>query len=188
MNTNRFLTLALLALSISTASLFAQTNQYGRTLDGISQGGTADRMMQQGPDRAILSVLTDDQRNSYRQALQAQRVKIHELETKMVEARKDLTAVSASATFDENAVRTKAAYIGNIEVELAVVRARALSQVQPPLTADQIEQMKNSSTPGGELQMRNRGGVPNIGGDLSVHPASRSTQRDENDLPAATKP
>jgi len=186
MRANRFLTLALLAFSIFTTSLLAQTNQSVRNLDGLSQGSTADRLMQQGPDRAIVSVLTDDQRKSYRQALQAQREKLHDLETKMVEARKDLTTVSASGTFDENAVRTKAAYIGNIEVELAVVRARALSQVKPPLTVEQIEQMKNSA--GGELPMRNRGGFPSVGGDLSVHPAQRTTQRDENDLPTATKP
>jgi len=187
MKTNRFLTLALLALCVSTTSIFAQTNQFGRRAEG--QGGIANRMLQ-GPDRAMLGVLTDDQRNSYRQALEAQRAKLRELETKMVEARKDLTAVSASAAFDENAVRTKAAYIGNIEVEMAVVRARALSQIQPPLTADQIERMKNTSF-AGESPVRPREGAGAAGGagdDSSVHPASRSTQRDENDLPTAAKP
>jgi Spy/CpxP family protein refolding chaperone len=187
MKTNRFLSLALLALIISTGSLFSQTNQFGRRAEG--QGGIANRMMQ-GPDRAMLNVLTDDQRTSYRQALDTQRAKLRELETKMVEARKDLTAVSASATFDENAVRAKAAYIGNIEVEMAVVRARALSQIQPPLTADQLERMKNVS-PAGEFPARPRDGAGSTSGtgdDSPVHPTKRSTQRDENDLPAAAKP
>ena len=167
----------LLALAISAR---AQTNVPPRP----QGGGIANRLMQ-GPDRAILNVMTDDQRASFQQALESQRERLRELESKMNDARKDLLGASASPTFDDNIIRTKAAAVARWEAELAVLRARALSQVKPPFSADQIERLKNSS-PDNNFQGRQRPGGD--GGNSSVQPKARAQQRDENDLPAAGKP
>jgi len=130
-------------------------------------------------DFAVIRVLTEEQRNSFREALAEQRDKARELEKKLRDAREAAIAAGLTKTFDENNVREKALEVGRLEAELAVIRARALSEVKPPLSTEQIEQIKNPPPfkPGQDrLRPVRRGVRPNAG------------PRDENDLPAKPKP
>jgi Spy/CpxP family protein refolding chaperone len=126
---------------------------------------------------ALMGVLTDQQRTSFRAAMTEMRGQLRELEPKLRAARQDLLASSIAGKFDENVIRQKALALSRIEAELTVLRLKALSQVQPPLSAEQIEKIKRSeagSKPALErpnLDRKSRGESPAV------------TSRDENGLP-----
>jgi len=107
-------------------------------------------------------VLTDEQRTSWREIMQAQREKTRELMDGMREARKALIEASLAEKVDEAAIRKHAEAIGKTEADLAVLRAKALSEIKPPLTPEQREKLKNPPAVGfgrgGPL--RGRGGPP----------------------------
>jgi len=93
----------------------------------------------------VLSVLTDDQRASIREAMVADREKIRELEGKIRESRKELFELGLREKFDEAAVREKANEAAKLDAEMTILRVKAISKIQPPLTAEQIEKIKNSA-------------------------------------------
>jgi Spy/CpxP family protein refolding chaperone len=96
----------------------------------------------------IFNVLTDEQRTSLEQALQAQRDQLRDTETKIREARRQMFATGLAGKFDEDAVRKQASALANLEADMNVLRVKALSQIKPPLTSEQIEQIKNAPPPG----------------------------------------
>jgi uncharacterized membrane protein len=128
---------------------------------------------------ALNRVLTDEQRLSLRTALESQREKMTPLEEKVRASRRALLDAAAGGKFDENLVRRSAEASAGAEAELAVIYARALSKMQPSLSAQQLRQLKNFQP--GQFQ-------PQSG------PAAQSTPekhlelppplpRDTNDLP-----
>lgn len=103
-----------------------------------------DPRMQPGPGLAQMErVLTEDQRESMRSIMASQRETMRDTNEKMRVARKDLLKAALAESFDEDVVRSKALAVAKLEAELTVLRAKALSQVQPPLSEDQIEQIMN---------------------------------------------
>lgn len=126
-------------------------------------------------------VLTDDQRASLREAMEAQRELMRELEEKIRAARKDLMQASLTAKFDEDAVRKQALETGKLDAELTVLRAKAFSKMKPALSADQIEQIKNPPPP-------ENGDGPNRGEFRRRPDRPSGGPRDENDLPLPPKP
>jgi Spy/CpxP family protein refolding chaperone len=97
-----------------------------------------------------VGVLTDQQRASYMAAMKNERPRLAELQAKVLAARQDMLVTSVTGKFDENVMREKALVAARIEAEMAVIRAKVFSQVQPPLTPEQVEKIK-AGTPG---QMR----------------------------------
>jgi len=89
-------------------------------------------------------VLTEDQRESMRAIMVSQREAMREIQEKMRMARKELLKASLANTFDEETVRVKAMAVAKLEADLTVLRAKALSQVQPPLSDEQVEQIMNA--------------------------------------------
>ena len=129
-------------------------------------------------------VLTDEQRSSLRAALEPQRDKMQPLEEKLRVSRRALLDAMASGKFDEAAARQNADESARAEAELTVIFAKAVSQMQPPLSAQQIEQMKNFQP--GQFQQQNA---------TSTEAAPRPHMdlppplpRDSNDLPIVTPP
>ena len=88
-------------------------------------------------------VLTDDQRASFREAMESQRNKLRDLDEKLRAGRREMLQVSFAEKFNEKTVRQKAMAVARLEADMAVLRARALSQVNPPLSPRQIEMLKN---------------------------------------------
>lgn len=105
--------------------------QAGAGMSGIALGGP-------------VGVLTDQQRATYEAAMARQRGLMMELQAKLRVAREDFVAASVDQKFDENAMRQKAMVAYSCEAEMAVIRARALSEVQPPLTPEQIQKIKTN--------------------------------------------
>lgn len=92
---------------------------------------------------ALNRQLTEEQRQSLRTALESQRDKIPPLEEKLRASRRALLDAATGGKFDETLVRQSAEASAGAEAELAVIFVRALSQMQPPLSAQQIAQLKN---------------------------------------------
>src|SRR5450759_5186305 len=93
----------------------------------LPQAGQGIFMAGLGP---VGNVLTDEQRASFRQAMEAQREKLRDVETKLRAARRQLFATGLDGTFDEAAVRKQALAVASLEAEMAVIRAKAISQLQ----------------------------------------------------------
>jgi Spy/CpxP family protein refolding chaperone len=91
--------------------------------------------------------LTGEQRESLHAAMESQRDSMRSLEGKIRDARQALLQASLAEKFDEAAVRTKALKVGKLEAKLAVLRAKAISKMQPPLSHEQIERISNPPPP-----------------------------------------
>lgn len=137
---------------------------------------------------ALNRVLTDDQRNSFRAAIVPQLGKIQPLEEKMRASRRALLDEIAGGQFDETAVRQSADESAKAEAELTLIFAKALSQIQPPLSAQQIAQMKNFQ-PGQNQQPLQSQSAPQA--EIAPRPKMDlppPLPRDSNDLPVVTPP
>ena len=127
-------------------------------------------------------VLTEEQRTSLREAAAAQGEQSREQELKLRAARKEMLNLSLTETFDEAAVRAKALEVGKLEAELTVLRAKALSQMRPPLSPEQIEQLKNPPPP-------NQGPRPGeFRPDQRRNPRPPPGPREDNNLPPPPRP
>jgi Spy/CpxP family protein refolding chaperone len=91
-------------------------------------------------------VLTAEQRQSLMQIVGADHAQIHPLQEKIRASRLELLNQITSGNFNEQLARQYAAESANAEADLMVVFAKALSQMQPPLSAQQIAQIKNLGT------------------------------------------
>jgi len=116
---------------------------------------------QPGPGVALMErVLTEEQRESMRAIMVSQREEMRGIQEKMRAARKELLQASLADKFDEDLIRTKALAVAKLEAELTVLRAKAMSQVQPPLSDEQIEKIMN---PPPQDRMQSRDGEPRPG-------------------------
>lgn len=123
-------------------------------------------------------VLTEEQRQSLREAMAGQREAMRGIEGKLRDARRELMQAGMIEKFDEATVRAKALALANLEAELTVLRAKAFSQMRPALSPEQIEKIKNPPAP--------EGGEPRS--EPPRRPDRRSTgSRDEHDLPPKPK-
>ena len=122
-------------------------------------------------------VLTEEQKESLRAAMETQREKTRALDEKIRDARRELFKAGLTDSFDEESIRAKAIEVGKLDAELTVLRAKAFSKMKPSLSAEQIEQLKNPPPFAGE------GGE---GRPANARRPSRSApgERDENDLPS----
>lgn len=100
-----------------------------------------------GLDFRVLSVLDEKQRASLAGILQQARPRIAELETQIRLGRNQLLEAELKSPYNEAAVRQAAAGLARTETDLAVQRARMLSEMQPPLTTEQVQQIKNPPRP-----------------------------------------
>jgi Spy/CpxP family protein refolding chaperone len=122
-----------------------------------------------GYDR-VMGVLTEEQRASLRIVMEEQREKVRDLEEKARDARKEVFEAGLAEKFDEAVVRQKATEVAKVDAELIVLRVKAFSQMRPPLSAEQVQKLKNL-TPGAA---ENRPGPDRSRPDI---------KRDENGLP-----
>jgi len=124
-----------------------------------------------------MEILTDEQRASLREAMDTLREKTNPLEGKLFQARKQLFEASLSPKFDEDSMRDKALQAAKLEAELTVLRAKAFSQVRPPLSQEQVEKVKDFQ------------GFQPAGRARSADSTKRRPElkRDENGLPEKPK-
>jgi Spy/CpxP family protein refolding chaperone len=123
-----------------------------------------------------VGVLTDQQRASYLAAMKNEHARLAELQAQVLAARQDMLVASVTGKFDENVIREKAMAAARLEAEMAVIRAKVFSQVQPPLSPEQIEKIK-AGQPGRIRPMGQQFERP------APHAPSAGTNQDANGLP-----
>jgi len=150
-------------------------------------GGAGNRLG--GDIERIAIVLTPEQREFVRKANEENRDKTRDLEEKVRAARRAALDATLDKKFDEAALRQKLEAAAKLDIDLMVIRSKALSKVEPPLTDEQIERIKNQ--PLGEMIRQRVGQGPNgaPGGREQVRPRPPADgPRDANDLPMPAKP
>jgi len=119
----------------------------GRMNERRPQGGQSGFQpgnQQGGPGMNVMErILTEDQRDSMRQAMEANREKNRATMEKIRDARKALNKSALDAEFKEDVVRAKALEVAKLEAELTVMRLKALSEVQPALSQEQLDKIMN---------------------------------------------
>ena len=155
---NSLFTLAAAALLQINPSVQAQPNPdnkerprqpygEGRVNERRPQGGQPGLQsgnQQGGPGMNLMErVLTEDQRDSMRQSMEANREKNRAAMEKIREARKALNKAAFEAEFNESVVRAKALEVAKLEAEVTVMRLKALSEVQPALSQEQLDKIMN---------------------------------------------
>jgi Spy/CpxP family protein refolding chaperone len=156
----------LLTIAITGVAVLASAQQNGGN-------GITDRFFP-----TLGRLLTDDQRQSLRDLMQSRRDQLQPLEKEMRTSRQALLSQITSGPFDENLVRQYAEQSARAESELTVIFAKALSQMQPPLSAQQIRQLRNFQP--GRFQDFDQGGGDEPQSHLKLPPP---LPRDTNDLP-----
>lgn len=136
-----FVLIGSVCLAISTP---AQTENGDKPVPRRQFGPAAAGRFAPGFER-VLSVLTEDQRASMREAMAADREKIRDLEIKIRDYRRELFELGLRDKFNESAVREKAMAAAKLDGEMTVLRVKAFSQIKPPLSAEQIQKIKDSA-------------------------------------------
>lgn len=90
-----------------------------------------------------LSVLSQEQRDSFEKNLNDARGEIMGLNSKLQAARQEITDAMFALKVDENQIRQKVMAEAEVEADIAVIRAKAFSGIQPPLTADELDKFKH---------------------------------------------
>jgi Spy/CpxP family protein refolding chaperone len=130
--------------------------------------------------RAMM-ILNPEQRESLRGAMQADQEKIRELEQQLREARKAAADAGIGKDFKEEDLRAKLEAAAKLDTEITVLRAKALAQVQPPLTDDQIQKLKNPPPMGDRMRERRPEGFqPRPPGDSQPRPPREDGNRPPN--------
>lgn len=124
-------------------------------------------------------VLTDDQRLSLLRNMDSQRDQIQPLRERIRSSRAALLNQIISGKFDEKLARQYAAQSAGAEAQLTVIFIRALSQMQPPLSARQLAQLKTFQ-PGRFTGFRDEAEAPAPEVHLKLPPALPT---DTNGLP-----
>lgn len=87
-------------------------------------------------------LLTDEQRLSLLRNMDSQRDEIQPLQEKIRLARAAMLNQITSGKFDEKLGRQYAGQSAGAEAQLTVIFAKALAQMQPPLSSEQVAQLK----------------------------------------------
>ena len=118
--------------------------------------------------------LTDAQRQQVRTIMESHRDEQKAIGDRMQAARKALHEAIAAELFDEGAIRAKAAELGAVEADAAVLQARIHAEIFTILTPEQVTKAKELRT-----QMENRMKDGRGGRGMRPHPASRPGPRPE---------
>ena len=88
--------------------------------------------------------LDDQQRELLQEALQEDHAKLRKLEEQLRAAQQELLGATLATNFEESVVRTKAEAVGKVQVEIALLHARALAKVVPTMTPEQKQRLAES--------------------------------------------
>jgi Spy/CpxP family protein refolding chaperone len=119
MKTRTFLTQTLIAVSLIVA-------------------GAIQAVAQQGPGGGIL---TQEQRTTMREAMQAAQADLAPLTNKLAAAQKEVIKAAVAKNADEKAVRAKLEAVAKIQTDIAVLRLKAVKEIASTLTEEQKTQM-----------------------------------------------
>ena len=91
----------------------------------------------------IESVLDEEQRAEFRQAMQSHREELRDLEQRAAKLRREYDEALFAENLDEKLVREKSTALAEIDTDRALIRARAFAKVRPSLSDEQLERLRN---------------------------------------------
>lgn len=91
----------------------------------------------------IATVLTPEQRESLRQITIENREQALGTEKKLQDSRKAALIAALESPLNEADLRAKLEAVAKLETEIALIRVKAFAKMDPPLSAEQKEQIKN---------------------------------------------
>jgi Spy/CpxP family protein refolding chaperone len=152
--------IALAGILVFTASPLVQAQpnpdrpaREGRQLQRPQQGmppGGQQGGFRGGPGQPMMEqVLTEDQRDSLRQLMESQREMMRAQQEKIRAARKAMMTAAFAEDYKEDVVRAKALEVAKLEAELTVQRLKAIAEVQPALSKEQLDKILNPQPPQG---------------------------------------
>lgn len=109
--------------------------QQGQFQPGGFQGGRPGGM-------GFEAVLTEEQREKFGDEMFAQRQRMRELNESFGKLRRELDEAMVAEKLDESLVRQKSKELSEIEVERALIRARAFAKIRPMLSQEQMARLK----------------------------------------------
>lgn len=86
--------------------------------------------------------LTEEQREKMREVMEKTRDEQRAAAEKMSRVRRELGELTRAEKIDEAAIRAKAKEIGEVEAEMALVRARQFQELKGVIPAEQLERMQ----------------------------------------------
>jgi periplasmic protein CpxP/Spy len=137
-------------VSAQNSSSGAPVGRQGGFGPGRGRGGPGGPGGILGPAFERLD-LTDAQKTRVKEILDSHQADLRALGTRSMTAHQALDAATASDSFDEATVRTRAAELAAIDADMAVMRARVYNEVYQILTPDQQKQLKQLRA---EMQQR----------------------------------
>jgi protein CpxP len=152
---------AILTVGVGAAAIAVAGGQQGPGIErrgpdgsfGFGQGGPRGRGRMGGPGRggplAGLPLrelnLSDAQREQVRAITESHQAEMKAVGDRAMTARQALRAATTSPSFDEGAVRARAAELAAVEADVAVFRARLFADVFQILTPEQQAKVKELS-------------------------------------------
>jgi uncharacterized membrane protein len=162
-----------------------QTNTPAATAPGANpappgQGGNAAqpprmRPLPGAPMGGPMSVLTEEQLASYKKNITDKQAEMMELNSRRQAARQEISHLVLSPKLDENLIRQKIMDEAKIEADLAIMQAKAFAEIQPPLSDEQLEKLKETQAP--RMPMIRPGQTP------PAAPSTTATNRDQSGAP-----
>jgi hypothetical protein len=102
--------------------------------------------------------LDEQQRQAFDDAMQKESEKLRDLEEKLRTAQRELLEATLAADYSETTVRGKAEAVAKIQVDMTMLRAKALASVASTLKPEQKQQLLES--PLGAAMLGGGGGGP----------------------------
>jgi Spy/CpxP family protein refolding chaperone len=150
MKTRTFITSILVATGFLGATAFQAAAQGG----GGGGGGRGGMGMGMN--------LTEDQRTQMGEAMQSLRTDLAPLNEKLAAAQKEALKAALAKNPDEKTIRAKIEAVNKIQVDIGMLRLKAMKGLIGTLTEEQKTQM--DTRPGGAYQMFMGGGMGAMGG------------------------
>jgi len=99
------------------------------------------------PRQGLQAILSDEQWTSFQKVRAAQGEKLMELRPKIQTAQREVFEAALSPKPDEALVQQKAQAAAQLYADMLLTQAKTFSEIQPPLSADQIEKIKEMQSP-----------------------------------------
>jgi len=106
-------------------------------------GGPGSPAARQG----LQAILSDEQWASFQKVRAAQGEKLMELRPKIQSAQREVFEAGLAPKYDEAVVQQKAQAAAQLYADMLVTQAKTFSEIQPPLSAEQIEKIKEMQSP-----------------------------------------
>ena len=105
------------------------------------------------PRQGLQAILSDEQWTSFQKVRSEQGQKLMELRPKIQTAQREVFESALSPKYDEALVQQKAQAAAQLYADMLVTQAKTFSEIQPPLSADQMEKIKEMQSPAANPRM-----------------------------------